>query len=114
MSRGIEDKVDNVITILILVAEYVTGNFDKIGVELAFVPLGKAIVHLLIGHTEPFLHHLIGLAYHLHIAVLDAVVHHFNEVSCSVFSYPVTAGFTVFGLGADCLENGLDVLPGRR
>ncbi len=69
-------------------------------------------MHLLVGHPEAFAHHLIGLAYHLHIAVFNAVMDHLYEVSCSVFADPFAAGVAFIGSCADSLENWLDVFPG--
>ncbi|MBA7683207.1 hypothetical protein ES703_91567 [subsurface metagenome] len=69
---------------------------------------------LLVGYAESCRHHLVALAYHLHIAVLDAVVDHFDEVSGAVFSDPLAAGLAVIGAGCDFLEDGLYAFPRLR
>ncbi len=41
---------------------------------------------------------MIGLSDHLHVAVFDAVMDHFDEVSGTVFADPVAAGLAGVGL----------------
>ena len=71
-------------------------------------------MHFLVGHAEDVLHDLVALADELDVSVLDAVVDHLDEMSCTAFSYPVAAGRAVRDLGADALEDGLDIRPGGR
>ena len=52
----------------------------------------------------------VRLADQLHVAVLDAVVHHLDEVSGTLGSHPVTARLLV-ALSADRLEDRLQVRP---
>ena len=54
---------------------------------------------------------VVGLTDELHVAVLDAVVDHFDVVACAVFADPVAAGSSVFDLGGDGLEDVFDVGP---
>ena len=54
---------------------------------------------------------MVRFADELHVPVLDAVVHHLDKVPGSGPPNPVAAGL-VAGLGADGLEDGLDVRPG--
>jgi hypothetical protein len=56
---------------------------------------------------RPSLHQLVGLADQLHVAVLDAVVDHLDEVAGAVLADPVAAGLAVVGLGGDAWKIGL-------
>ena len=53
-----------------------------------------------------------GLGDQLHIAVLDAVVHHFDIVARTVVANPFTTGRAILYSGSDGLKDGLDVGPG--
>lgn len=46
----------------------------------------------------------------LHVAVLDAIVHHFHKVASTAGAHPVAARLAI-RLGRDRLENILDVGP---
>ena len=54
---------------------------------------------------------VVGLADELHVAVLDAVVHHLDVVARAILADPVAAGRAVFDLGGDGLEDLLHVRP---
>ena len=97
-------------TVLVFVGENVARDLDQVRIELAPVPLGEDLVHLRRLHSQAVAHQLVGLADELHVAVLDAVVHHFDIVTRAVFADPVAAGRAVH-LGGDCLEDRLDVRP---
>ena len=71
-------------------------------------------MHFIIVHAEQITHKLVRFADELHIAVLNAIVHHFHEMSCTVFADPVAAWRAVLDLGADALENGLHIRPRGR
>ena len=88
---------------------------DEITVEFGPVPVGKDFAHFVTRHPEAVAHQLVGLADELHVAVLDAVVHHLDKVPGAVLPDPVAAGGTVFHFGADGLEDGFYMFPcGRR
>ena len=89
------------------------GDLDQVAVELALVPLGEDLVHLVGGHAQAVLHQVVGFADELHVAVLDAVVDHLHVVARAVFADPVAAGRAVVDFGGDGLEDGLDMRPGR-
>jgi hypothetical protein len=57
-------------------------------------------------------HQPVGLADHLHVGVLDAVVDHLDEVAGAAAADPVAAGRAVVGLGGDGLQDGLGQRPG--
>ena len=85
LACGIEHDVDeglagNGVGLL----EDVSGDLDQEGVQLALVPLGKNVTHFGGAEAEHVLHQIVGLADHLHVAVLDAVVHHFHVVTGTV------------------------------
>ena len=111
LAGGVEDLVHHVLALLVLVSQDVAGDFDEVAVELALVPLGEDVVHLLVAHAEPFLQKLVGLADELHVAVLDAVVDHLDVVAGAVFAHPVAAGLAVGRAGADGLEDVLHQRP---
>ncbi len=112
LAGGVEDQVDDCFAVFVFVAEDVAGDFDQVGIEFALVPLAEDLVHLLVGQAEALLHHLVGLADHLHVAVLDAVVDHLDEMARAVLADPVAAGLAVVGLGGNLLEDRLHV-PAR-
>ena len=68
-------------------------------------------MHLVVAHSEQVAHELVGLADELHVAILDAVVDHLDEVTGAVLANPVAAGRVVLDLGADGLEDRLDERP---
>ena len=111
MAGGVEDLVDHILALFVFVRQDVARDLDQVAVELALIPLGENIVHLLVAHTEPFLEELIGLADELHVAVLDAVVDHLHVMAGAVFAHPVAAGLAIGSAGADGLENVLHQGP---
>ena len=94
-----------------LVGKNVGRNFYKERVEFALVPLVEDAAHFVVVHTQHVLHEVVGLADELHVSVLDAVVHHLDEVAAALLAHPVAARL-VAALGADRLEDGLQVGPG--
>src|SRR5258708_5323983 len=97
----------------IFVAQDVARDFDQVAVELTLIPLGEDRVHFFVAEPEPFLHELVGLADQLHVAVLDAVVHHLDEVPGAIAAHPFAAGFAFGSFGANGLENVLHERPCR-
>jgi len=53
-------------------------------------------------HAQGILHQVVGLANELHVAVLNAVVHHLDKMAGAVLAHPVAA-WLVAGLGTDGL-----------
>ena len=92
MAGGIENLLDQRFAVIVLVAEDVAGDLDQVGVEVALVPFGETLMHFVGGHAEALLHQVVGFADQLHVAVLDAVVHHFDVVAGTVVANPVAAG----------------------
>ena len=81
----------------------------------AFVPLGEDRRHLVAAHPEGGLHQLVRLADQLHVAVLDAVVHHLDVVAGAAAADPLAARLVALArLRGDRLEDLLDVRPRRR
>ena len=110
LACGVEDFVDEGLAVFIFFGEDVAGDFDQEAVELALVPFGKDGGELVGGKAEAAMEQVVCLADELHVAVLDAVVDHFDVMACAVFADPVAAGGSVFDLGGDGLE---DVFNGR-
>ena len=74
--------------------------------------LGKAVVDLLVAEATDVLEKEIRFRTQLHVAILDAVVHHLRVVAAAAVAHPVTAGRSGFRfLGANALENFLHVRP---
>ena len=111
LACGVPDVLHQGRAVLVLEAQDVPGDLDQVGVQLRLVPLGKDLMHLLVGEAQQVPHELVGFADELHVAVLDAVVDHLHEVARAVL--PVAAGGAVLHLGADGLEDGLHIGPGR-
>ena len=76
---------------VVLLGENVAGDLDEIGVEFALVPFGEDVVHLVGAHAEAVLHHVVGLADELHVAVFDAVVDHLHVMAGAAFADPIAA-----------------------
>ena len=87
------------------------GDLDQVRVQRALVPFGKNLPDLAGRHAQSPRHQLVGLADELHVAVLDPVVDHLDEMAGPVRTHPVAAGRPVFHLGGRGLENLLHVLP---
>ncbi len=109
LAGGVEDLVDHGLAVVVLLGEDLGGDLDEVAVELALVPLGEDVGEFVGGEAEAVLEELVGLADELHVAVLDAVVHHLDVVACAAFADPVAAGGAVVDLGGDGLEDRLDV-----
>ena len=106
LSGGIEDFFDERRAVFVFIGEDVGGDVDKVAVQLGFFPVGKDGVHFGVGEAEAVFEDVVGLADELHVAVFDAVVHHFDEVPRAVRTDPVAAGFAVFGFGGYRLQDG--------
>ena len=52
LAGGVEDLVHHVLAVLVLVAEDVARDLDQVAVELALVPLGEDVVHLVVAHAR--------------------------------------------------------------
>ncbi len=111
LAGRVENLVDQGAAIFVLVSQDVAGDLDQVGVQLALVPFFKHFVHLVGAHAQVFFHNLVGFANELHVAVFDAVVHHFHEMAGTAFAHPVAAGRAIFYLGRNILENIFQVRP---
>lgn len=114
LAGGVQDVVHHALAVCRLVAQDVPGDLNEVAVQLRLVPGGEGVPHLLVAHPQAVPHELVGLADELHVAVLDTVVDHLHKVARAVLPHPVAAGLAVLHLGADGLEDGLHVGPGRR
>ncbi len=68
-------------------------------------------MHLLVAHPQIVFHYLVAFADQLYVAIFNAIVHHFHEVTSPSFANPVAARSAVFDMGADCLEYRFHVRP---
>ena len=62
------------------------------------------LTHLLRRHAQRRLHEVVGLAYELHVAILDSVVHHLHIVASAAITNPVAARLPV-ARSTDTLSN---------
>ena len=111
LTRGIEDFFDQRFAVFISVTQNRGGNFDQIRIQFGFIPLVEDLVHFVIRQAQTVFHELVGFANQLHVAVFDAVVHHFDEVACTVTADPVAARLALRRFGGDGLENRLNGRP---
>jgi hypothetical protein len=112
----------------ILLLEDVGGDLDEEAVERAGVPLGEDRAHLGGLEAEQAGHEGVGLADHLHVAILDAVVDHLHVMARAVLADVGRAGHAAghglagrgagdglaglgVNLGGDGLPDGLQFLP---
>ena len=56
-------------------------------------------MHFIFGEAEAVFENVVGLADELHVAILDAVVHHLDVVSCTLFADPVAARCAIVDFG---------------
>ena len=111
LSGGIEDFFNQRFAVFIFVAQNRGGDFNQVGIQLGLVPFAENAVHFVVAQTQAVFHELVRFANQLHIAVFDAVVHHFDEMACAVAADPVAAGFALRGFGGNGLEDGFDGRP---
>ena len=85
LAGGVEDDVDEgLLRDRILLPEDVRRDFDQEAVEDPPVPFGEDGAHLRGLEAQEALHQGVGLADHLHVAVLDPVVDHLHVVAGAV------------------------------
>merc|ERR1712008_213130 len=56
------------------------------------------------------LHQMIGFSNQLHVTIFDSIVHHFDKMTSTFFTNPVTARI-LLALSTNCLKNIFDVGP---
>ena len=113
----VEDLVDQVIArFAVLHGENVARDLDQVAFQLGLVPGVEDVVQLVVGKADGVLEQEIGFADELHVAVFDAVVDHLDVMAGARLADPFAAGNVVLGsdLGADGLQDRLDVGPGGR
>ena len=86
------------------VREDVGGDLDEERLEVARVPLGEDLPDLRGRGTQPLAQQVVRLGDELHVGVLDAVVHHLDEVAGAVRA-DVGAARHAVDLGRDLLED---------
>ncbi len=81
----VEDDVDQRLAGLgVGLTQHLRGDLDEEAVQVALVPFGEDVGDLGCGLAEAVAQQLVGLADQLHVGVLDAVVHHLDEVPGAV------------------------------
>src|SRR5262249_11554913 len=76
-------------------------------------PVGEHRAHFVVAEPEASTHQVVDLADQLHVAVLNAVVHHLDEVAGAAIADPFAAGLAFGRARADRLEYRLDARPRR-
>ncbi len=110
LPSGVEDLIHQVASVLVSVGEDVGGDLDEVGVETPLVPHAEDRLHLIVGEAEVAPHQIIHFADELHVPILDAVVHHLDEVASSTASDPGAARDAI-DVGADGLQHLLHIRP---
>ena len=95
----------------ILVVQNLSGDLDQVGVKVALVPFSEHVANLLGIHAESTAQNVIRLTNHLHIRILDAVMHHLDEVAGAIGTDVGHARLAVH-LGGDGFQNRPQGLPG--
>lgn len=115
-ASDVQDFVDQEIAAALVVfdAENVAGDFDQVALQFAFVPGFEDVVKFLVGQSAEFVKQLVCFTDQLHVAVFDAVVHHFDVVAGATAAEPLAAGNVVVraDFGGDRLKHFFDVRPG--
>src|SRR5690606_31825924 len=74
------------------------------------VPLLEHLGAFLGRHAQAIAHNAEYFGDHLHVAILDAVVDHLDEVASAAFTQICAAAFAV-ELGSDCRKHRLGIVP---
>ena len=107
----VENEIDDRLAGLgILLREDVGRDLDQEAVEFALVPLAEDLVELLGARVQRGFQDRVGLADELHVAVLDAVVHHLHVVAGAVRAH-VAAARLALGDGRDLRVDRRERLP---
>ena len=117
LTGGVENLVDQfAVAFFVSDGKDVSRNLDQVAVELTFVPFFEDFIQFPVGQSQAVLEDVIGFADQLHVAVLDAVVHHFDVVPGSGFTDPFAARDVVVlaDLRTDGLQNVFNERPGFR
>ena len=70
------------------------------------------LAHLVVIQADNVAEDLVGFGDQLHVAILDAIMHHLDEVAGSVFAHPVTAWLAIC-FGCNALEDVFDGWPAK-
>jgi len=114
LARGIENLVHQRRTIGIPMGQHLGRDLHQVALQGPLVPVGEHLGPLLGAQAEMSLEQMPGFGDQLHVAVLDAVVHHFHVVAGSALPHPLATSFSRFCPGGDGAQHVLHVGPGRR
>ena len=105
LAGGVEDFFHQRFAVFIFEAQNIGGDLNQIAVKLSGVPKLENFVHFIIAQPQAVFHKLVGFANELHIAVFDAVVHHFHEMPCAIAADPIAARLAGRCFGGNRLQN---------
>ena len=109
----IQDQIDEgAARLLVGPREDPGGDLDEVARQLALVPVREDPAHGAGPDAADPSEQRIRLGDHLHVAVLDAVVHHLHVVAGPVGTNPLAAWDATADLRGDGLEDRLDHRPG--
>ena len=114
LAGAVEDFFYQRRAVCVICAQNIGSDLNQIAVEFGLVPLGKGGPHFGMVHTQAVFHKLVGFADKLHIAVFDAVVHHFHKMAGTIFTHPVATYLATGRFGGYCLQNRLYCRPSFR
>ena len=113
LSRRIENQIDEGSARLVIDPRQNRGrDLDEVARQLAFVPAREDAAHGCGLDAADVPEQGVRLGDHLHVAVLDAVVHHLHVVPGAVGADPLAAGGAAVHLRGDRLEDRLQCRPG--
>ena len=91
--------------------DHLFGDVDQKTLQFAFVPVGENFFKLGVIEATEIFEKIVGFGDELHVAVFDAVVHHFDEVTRPAVPAIGNAGDIVaWGFRGDFLKNRADML----
>ena len=111
LSSLVHDEVDDVLACLwINLFEDVRGDFNEEALQIASIPIRKDISKFLI-RKSCGLKDIVSLTNELHVAILDAVMNHFNKMAGATFSDVNDTRLSV-DFSRDSFKDRLHDLPG--
>jgi hypothetical protein len=110
LSGCVENLVHHRLSVVILFRKNLRRDFNQETVQFALIPVPEYLGELIWSQAQPILQQLVCLTDQLHIAILNAVMHHLHVMPRAVLADPVAA-WSLINLRRDSLEDFLHVRP---
>ena len=111
LSRFVKNHIDQRSpSIRIDLSKNLGRDFNEVAIKLAFVPFRKDVCELRCLHLQNVFHDCVRLADQLNVAVLDAVVDHFDVMARAIRPHVSATRFAIY-LRSDLAKNGCDDFP---